>query len=30
VVHLLDEEARAFYDLERLWSDCPRLEWQPA
>ena len=29
VVHLLDEEARAFYDLERLWSDCPRLEWQP-
>jgi len=30
VVHLLDEEARGFYDLERLWSDCPRLEWQPA
>ena len=30
VVHLLDEEARAFYDLERLWSDCSRLEWQPA
>ena len=30
VVHLLDEEGRAFYDLERLWSDCPRLEWQPA
>ena len=30
VVHLLDEEARAFYDLERLWSDCPRLEWQSA
>ena len=30
VVHLLDEEARVFYDLERLWSDCPRLEWQPA
>ena len=29
VVHLLAEEARAVYDLERLWSDCPRLKWQP-
>ena len=30
VVHILDDEYRAFYDLERLWSDCPRIEWQDA
>ena len=28
VVHVLDEEFRALYDLERLWSDCPRVDWQ--
>ncbi len=26
-VHVLSEEARAFYDLERLWGDVPRLDW---
>jgi ribosome-associated protein len=26
VVHVFDDEARAFYDLERLWRDVPRLE----
>jgi len=30
VVHALDEESRAFYDLERLWSDCPRITWDPS
>ena len=30
VVHILDDEYRAFYDLERLWSDCPRIDWQAA
>jgi ribosome-associated protein len=25
VVHVFDEEARSYYDLERLWSDAPRL-----
>jgi ribosome-associated protein len=30
VVHLFDQETRRYYDLERLWSDAPRLEFQPA
>jgi len=27
VVHLLQPEARTFYDIERLYGDCPRLDW---
>ncbi len=27
VVHLFEEESRAFYDLELLWGDCPRMDW---
>ena len=27
VVHVLTDEARSFYDLERLWADAPRLAW---
>ncbi len=25
VVHIQHEEERAFYDLERLWKDCPYI-----
>ncbi|MFR0557682.1 ribosome silencing factor RsfS [Pseudoscardovia radai] len=28
VVHVMDAEARAFYDIERLWKDCPRIDLQ--
>ena len=27
VVHVFQEEARQYYDLERLWSDVPRIDW---
>jgi ribosome-associated protein len=27
VVHLFDEEHRAYYDLDGLWDDAPRLDW---
>jgi ribosome-associated protein len=28
VVHLLLDEAREFYQLDRLWSDVERWEWE--
>jgi ribosome-associated protein len=28
VVHLLQPEARAYYDLDRLYGDCARLDWE--
>ena len=27
VVHVFLDEAREYYDLERLWRDVPRLDW---
>lgn len=30
VVHVFVEEARAYYELERLWTDAPRMAWDEA
>jgi len=30
VVHVFAEEERAYYRLERLYGDAPRVEWQAA
>ena len=29
VVHLFDQEHRAYYDLELIWGEVPRVNWQP-
>lgn len=28
VVHLFDEDHRSYYDLELMWGEAPRVDWQ--
>lgn len=30
LVHVFDPETRAYYSLEELWADAPRLDWERA
>ena len=30
VVHVFDADTRAYYCLEDLWGDAPRVAWEPA
>jgi len=30
VVHVFHRDKRAFYSLEDLWGDAPRIEWESA
>jgi len=28
VIHVFHEDARQYYELERLWSDVPKVDWE--
>jgi ribosome-associated protein len=30
VVHVFHDDTRAYYELERLWADVPRVDWESA
>ncbi len=29
IIHVFNDDSRKYYDLELLWGDAPRLDWQP-
>jgi ribosome-associated protein len=28
VIHVFSQDAREFYDLDNLWGDAPKVEWE--
>lgn len=28
IVHIFDDKTRAFYDIELLWGDAPKIPWE--
>jgi len=30
VLHVFSENARSYYDLDHLWADAPKVEWEPS
>jgi ribosome-associated protein len=30
VIHVFDQEGRMYYDLDGLWGDAPKVEWEGA
>jgi len=30
ILHVFDAETREYYDLERLWADAPKIEFEPS
>ena len=28
VIHILQQDARDYYDLDRLYGECPELDWR--
>ena len=30
VIHVFDQEGRMYYDLDGLWGDAPKVEWEAA
>ena len=29
IVHVFLEETREFHDLDRLWADASKIDWEP-
>jgi ribosome-associated protein len=30
IVHIFNQDSRQYYDLDNLWGDAKRVEWQPS
>ena len=30
IVHLFSDDQRAYYDLDSLWGDSPKVDWKPS